>query len=143
MSKRPPSRPAHRNAVDAPVFPAGLGPAADAVGVDAQSGLEPRLGPTASRQDFSELLDALKAQGHLSAADEAAVLREYDAMLSQLRAEKTRLEAEYRARISTDGQAPADEWLAGEAAALGRRQGEQLRQLVKTIPALAPTEAAG
>jgi len=146
MSKRPPSRPANRKPGTAqrfrPDVAAGVDPG-EAVAQTPGPGAQPPLRATSSREDFSRLLDTMKAQGNISAADEAAILREYDALLAELRAEKTRLEALYRERITADGQAQADEWLAGEAAALGRKQGEQLRQLVETIPALAPIEPTG
>ncbi|MDH7452985.1 hypothetical protein QF205_07830 [Luteimonas composti] len=97
----------------------------------------------ASREEFGRLLEDIRSQGQISISDEAAILREYDEMLVELRGAKQRLEVEYRERIGRDGQADADAWLRGEAEALGRRQGEQLKRLVGTIPALAPQPAAG
>ncbi len=89
-----------------------------------------------SRMDLVDLLADLRRQGRLDVADEGALLRRYDALASELRAEKARLEAEYRERLAGDGEDATRDWLAAAAEALGRRQGEQMRQLVQTIPSL-------
>lgn len=90
----------------------------------------------ASRMDLVDLLADLRRQGQLDVADEGALLRRHDALASELRAEKARLEAEYRERLARDGEDATRDWLAAAAEALGRRQGEQMRQLVQTIPSL-------
>lgn len=154
MAKRPPNRSTHRNASqDDSVLRANMLRAAtstaegdspaDAGGAAAEAGAgaEPRF--AANRGELLDQLAELRGQGALSVADEAAILREYDGLLVQLKAEKARLEAEYRERLERDGRDETDQWLAGAAEALGRRQGEQMRRLMKTIPALAPEQAAG
>jgi len=95
-----------------------------------------------SRSELVELLDNLRQQGGLDVADEAAILRKYDGLVIELRAEKAKLEAEFRQRLARDGQDDTNAWLAEAAEALGRRQGEQMRQLVQTIPGLSPGTSA-
>jgi len=136
-----------RQAADAPfAIPVNAGPAvaATAPDPDAASGVqaESEARPVANREQLSLLLRDLLEQGRLSAADEAAILREYDVLLAQLRTEKQRLEAEYRERTARDGQEATDAWLADAAARLGRQQGEQMRRLLATIPALADEATA-
>ena len=89
-----------------------------------------------SRQEFVESLGELRAQGALDVADEAAVLRQYDMLLADLKVEKTRLEAEFRERTDREGLEAAQAWLTEAAQALGRREGTRMRQLFQTIPAL-------
>ena len=84
----------------------------------------------------------LRQQGGLDVADEAAILREYDGLVLELRAEKATLETEFRERMARDGQEKTNTWLAEAAEALGRRQGEQMRRLVQTIPGLSSGAAA-
>lgn len=150
MSKRPPQRaiPRETTGTDAPAqgfapFLVDDGPGPDNTpAASAPSGAAASPQPVAtSREELLDLLGGLRAQGNLDVGDEAAILREYDGLLVELRGEKTRLEAEYRERMARDGQARTDAWLAEAAAALGRRQGEQMRQLVQTIPGLVPASA--
>jgi len=94
------------------------------------------LPPVSSRADLVDLLQQLRGQGALDVADEAALLRQYDGLLAELRSEKSRLEVQFRERMERDGEAETNAWLASAAEALGRRQGEALRQLLRTIPAL-------
>lgn len=147
MNKRPPQRHANRPRSTGdgrlPDFVAGVpqdDPDATAHGDAAvQAGGDgARDVPVAtSREEFVEQLGDLRRQGNLSISDEAAILREYDELVVELRAEKARLEAEFRDRIVRDGQEETSAWLAEAATALGRRQGEQMRRLMKTIPAFA------
>ena len=140
MARRPPQRPVSRQTADTPfAIPVDAGPAAAAPDPDTVSGAQAvgEARPVANREQLSSLLRELLEQGRLSAADEAAILREYDVLLAQLRTEKQRLEAEYRERAVRDGQEATDAWLADAAARLGRQQGEQMRRLLATIPALA------
>ncbi len=146
MARRPPQRPVSRQAGDAPfAIPVDASPAAAAADPEASSGAHAagsEARPVANREQLSSLLRELLEQGCLSATDEAAILREYDVLLAQLRAEKQRLEAEYRERTVRDGQEATDAWLADAAARLGRQQGEQMRRLLATIPALADEATA-
>ncbi len=143
MSKRPPQRHVARNP-PAPAVDSRL----STVDLDAPSGSQSDAPPPAaardvrpapvatSREELVDLLGDLRQQGSLDVADEAALLRKYDGLLVELRAEKARLETEFRERMSRDGPEETNAWLAGAAEALGRRQGEQMRQLMTTIPAL-------
>lgn len=147
MAKRPPQRAPSRHddkdiAVDVAAFGQTAAPStarseADAArpAVDA-----PRL--PASRQEFVDSLDALRADGSLDVADEAAILREYDTLLGELKLEKTRLEAEFRERTDREGMDASQTWLSEAAEALGRRHGERMRQIFQTIPALSPPTSA-
>ncbi|MCW5580682.1 MAG: hypothetical protein KIS72_05025 [Luteimonas sp.] len=147
MNKRPPQRHANRQTPEEgdrlPDFTGGVpqgDPDATVGGeIAAQAeGNDGRDAPVAtSREEFVEQLGDLRRQGNLSIADEAAILREYDALVVELRAEKVRLEAEFRDRMARDGQEQTHAWLAEAAAALGRRQGEQMRRLMRTVPAFA------
>lgn len=148
MAKRPPQRaqPRHDDrdiAVDAAAF--ARAPAAPAAhsgpdGEPTPAADVPRL--PASRQEFVDSLDALRAEGSLDVADEAAILREYDTLLGELKVEKTRLEAEFRERSGRQGVDAGNAWLSEAAEALGRRHGERMRQIFQTIPALIqPTSA--
>ncbi|MGJ4729965.1 hypothetical protein [Luteimonas sp. SDU101] len=94
-----------------------------------------------SRGEFVETLAELRAQGSLDMADEAAILRQYDTLLADLKVEKTRLEAEFRERTDREGQDAARTWLSEAAEALGRREGTRMRQLFQTIPALSQPSA--
>lgn len=147
MSKRPPQRPATRGPAPAddrlsavhldPDAPAAVSTGAAPI-VAAQGD-----GPVAtSREELMELLGGLRRQGGLDVADEAAILRRYDGLVLELRAEKAKLEVEFRDRLARDGEVDTHAWLAEAAEALGRRQGEQMRQLVQTIPGLSPGAAA-
>jgi len=147
MSKRPPQRPVTRGPAPAddrlsavhldPDTPAGVS-TGDAPVVVAQGDA-----PVAtSRDELMDLLGGLRRQGGLDVADEAAILRRYDGLVLELRAEKAKLEAEFRDRLARDGEVETRAWLAEAAEALGRRQGEQMRQLVQTIPGLSPGAAA-
>lgn len=148
MAKRPPQRaqPRHDDrdiAVDAAAF--ARGPAASAARSEPDGELAPAADAPrlpASRREFVDSLDALRAEGSLDVADEAAILREYDVLLGELKVEKTRLEAEFRERTDREGVDASHAWLAEAAEALGRRHGERMRQIFQTIPALAqPTTA--
>lgn len=90
-----------------------------------------------NRDQLTGFLGGLREQGQLSVTDEAAVMREYDVLLAQLRTERSRLEQEFRERLPRDGQQETESWLREAAESLGRRQGEQMRQLLATIPAFA------
>lgn len=143
MAKRPPARATHRKPAAEGILPRM--PVVEDTrpgGGEADAGAERPPRPAASREQFAGLLAQALGEGHISVADEAAILREYDRLLLELTAEKQRLEADYRDRIARDGQADADTWLRGEAERLGRHQGEQLHRLVKTIPALAAQVAS-
>lgn len=99
-------------------------------------------GLPASREQLLDLLADLRLQGVLGFADEAALLRSYDSMLAELREARCALEAAFRDRIDQDGLEQAEAWLRDEAQALGRRQGEQMRRLVASMPGLATGEGA-
>lgn len=90
-----------------------------------------------NRDEFVEMLADMRQQGSLTVADEAAILRQYDGFVVELRQEKSRLEAEFRERIARDGEEDAGQWLQVAATALGQKQGEQMRRLMQTVPALA------
>lgn len=148
MSKRPPQRPIPRETASTDTPAQGFAPfLVDDGPAPAATAATPAEAPASthpvatSREELLDTLGGLRAQGHLDVGDEAAILREYDGLLVELRGEKARLEAEYRERMARDGQARTDAWLAEAAAALGRRQGEQMRQLVQTIPGLMPASA--
>lgn len=146
MSKRPVQRQASRGVdtgqVDPPVADIQ---AARLAGQMATAGRpEPRSVPgivPTSREELSGMLDELRERTGLGVADEAAILREYDGLAVELRAEKMRLATEFRERSERDGPDDANVWLTEAAAALGRRQGEQMRQLVQTIPAFTQAQA--
>lgn len=104
----------------------------------------PRAIPVArSREEFIDMLGDLRRQGSLDHSDEAALLREYDGLVVELRAEKARLEVEFGDRMARDGEDATQAWLAQAAEALGRRQGERMRQLIATIPAFSSQLAPG
>lgn len=143
MSKRPPLRHATRETA-APVLDTRL----SAANLDMAPGSQADAAPVGqddagdvpaarNRDELVALLGDLRQQGSLDVADEAAILREYDALLADLHVEKAKLEAEFNRRLAQDGREETDAWLAGAAEALGRRQGEQMRRLMKTIPAVA------
>lgn len=147
MSKRPPQRPSQRAAQAAgsrlpftSVDPPGTTASPD--GASAGSGTRQAAPVATSREELVDLLGDLRQQGSLGVADEAAILRRYDGLLVELRAEKAKLEAEFRERLERDGQDKTNAWLAEAAEGLGRRQGEQMRQLVQTIPGLASSPPA-
>lgn len=112
---------------------------ADAIGGTPEP-VPPAAGPT-SRAELAGMLDELRGRGGLAVADEAAILREYDGLAMELRAEKARLATEFRERSERDGLDEANVWLAEAAEALGRRQGERMRRLVQTIPAFTQAPA--
>lgn len=153
MAKRPPQRPANRSTAQSGVLDAGAlraagtaqdpgtGGATAAPMPPPPTGIAPRL--AGNRDEFLQMLGELRDQGSVSVADEAAIVREYDGLVAQLRTEKGQLETEYRQRLDRDGREATDAWLAEAAEALGRRHGEHMRQLFKTIPALAQGQAAG
>lgn len=151
MTKRPPQRPAGRPAAEAaPSFVPPVGMGAMASGIDADAGPAAETPaprgegrPVANRDQLASLLGDLLDQGSISVADEAAILREYDLLLSQLRVEKQRLEVEYRERVARDGEDATQAWLTEAATRLGRQQGEQMQRLLATMPALAREAAAG
>ncbi|WP_202845417.1 hypothetical protein [Luteimonas saliphila] len=142
MAKRPPQRP-QRKPDDGPAVPFGTAAFAHDVDAQAAPAVDPpeahraaSLALPTSREEFIESLGEMRAQGSLDVADEAAILREYDVLLGELKSDKARLEAEFRERTSRDGQDASRAWLAEAAEALGRRQGERMRHLFQTIPAL-------
>ncbi|MGY1519249.1 hypothetical protein [Luteimonas sp. A482] len=146
MSKRPVQRQASRGTSTAQVDQSVAG--MQAAGLSGQPAIagNPELQATpgavpASREELTGMLDELRERRGLGVADEAAILREYDGLTVELRAEKTRLAAEFRERSKRDGLEEANAWLAAAADALGRRQGEQMRQLVQTIPAFTQAQA--
>ena len=149
MARRPPQRVQTRHddsgaALDPGAFVQAGSPPLPARGQSAEPGpaADARELPR-SRQEFVESLGELRAQGALDVADEAAVLRQYDVLLADLKIEKKRLEAEFRERTDREGLDAAQAWLAEAAQALGRREGTRMRQLFQTIPALsAPTAPA-
>jgi len=107
--------------------------------VPGEVGAAPRVEARAfpvSRQEFVDSLAELREQGSLDVADEAAVLREYDQLLAELKVEKSRLEVEFRERTDREGLQAAQGWLSEAAGALGRQQGMRMRNLLQTIPAL-------
>lgn len=142
MSKRPPLRPRHADAVDGGPPPG--------VAVDREWSAVASPGPAVtavadgagSRGQLLELLTDLGLQGALSAADEGALLRRYDAMLAELREARGVLEAAFRERLDEDGREQAEAWLRDQAHALGRREGERMRALVADMPGLAGSEGA-
>ena len=144
MSKRPPQRQPNRSTppvADSRLSVVSLdpaGPSGDSKPDTAPSGAAAdAAGPVpTSREELVDLLGSLRQQGGLDVADEAAILREYDGLVLELRAEKATLETEFRERLARDGQEKTNAWLAEAAEALGKRQGEQMRQLVQTIPGL-------
>lgn len=154
MAKRPPQRPIPRKTGDGGALPflhaadAGGGPredydeAAGSADVAAHGGTVDRSRLAGNRSEFVAFLGDVREQGGLGVADEAAILREYDSLLAQLRAERGELEREYRTRLTRDGQDETEAWLKQAAEALGRRQGEQMRRLLDTIPAFAAGQAA-
>ncbi|MDH5834471.1 hypothetical protein [Luteimonas kalidii] len=148
MSRRPPQRSVHRSqpAADGRLSAAQFDPEPVSDASAGEPGASEQVdGPppvATSRSELVELLDDLRQQGGLDVADEAAILRKYDALVIELRAEKAKLEAEFRERLARDGQDDTNAWLADAAEALGRRQGEQMRQLVQTIPGLSPGTSA-
>lgn len=153
MAKRPPQRPLPRKTADGSALsfhaagasggiPQEPDDAAGAPHASAQSGTVDASRLAGNRGEFVAFLGDLREQGGLGVADEAAVLREYDGLLAQLRAERGELEREYRTRLTRDGQDETDAWLKTAAEALGRRQGEQMRRLLDTIPAFVSQRAA-
>jgi len=139
MANRPPQRAQRRPDGDAILVPPrGVAHELGATGgppVQAAASAEVRAVP-ASRERFLDLLAGLRAQGGLALTDEAAILREYDLLLAELDRDKARLEVEFRERTARDGDEAGKLWLAAAAEALGRRQGERMRHLLQTIPAL-------
>jgi len=138
MANRPPQRAQRRPDGDAILVPRGVAHELGATGgppVQAAASAEVRAVP-ASRERFLDLLAGLRAQGGLALTDEAAILREYDLLLAELDRDKARLEVEFRERTARDGDEAGKLWLAAAAEALGRRQGERMRHLLQTIPAL-------
>lgn len=93
--------------------------------------------PATNRQEFIESLVELRRHGAMDVADEAALVRQYDELLEELRGEKVRLEPEYQRRCRDDGRDAADAWLSDAAEALGRSQGARVRALMQSIPAIA------
>lgn len=143
MNKRPPQRhiPVAREQVEgAPRSFAGLAadaaPAAGGEGTGDADGAPPQA-MAVNRDEFVEMLADMRRQGSLTVADEAAILRQYDGFVVELRQEKSRLEAEFRDRIARDGEEEAGQWLQAAATALGEKQGEQMRRLMQTVPTLA------
>lgn len=136
------TRPAGGEAPAATIaVPGGIDPAVAPAAAQAAPGGEVRALPL-SREEFVDSLADLRAQGSLDLADEAAVLREYDQLLTELKLEKSQLESEFRERSARDGMDAAQGWLSEAAGALGRRQGLRMRQLFQTIPALQPPAPA-
>lgn len=138
MARRPPQRtqtkPSGSDADSRVAFP-GIDPAAGTGDPGTAPRVDARAFP-ASREEFVGNLAELREQGSLDVADEAAVLREYDQLLAELKVEKSRLEAEFRERTEREGLDAAQSWLSEAAGALGRQQGTRMRNLFQTIPAL-------
>jgi hypothetical protein len=141
MANRPPQRPQRRLDSDAAPLQAGVARSraeAAAPAPDASGGGRPL---PSSREGFIEMLGEMRAQGALAVADEAAILREYDLLLDELKGEKSRLEAEFRERTVRDGDEAGKAWLAEAAETLGRHQGARMRHLFQTIPALSQSSS--
>lgn len=142
MARRPPQRVQPRQddnpaQVSASVFAREPAPTANGRD-DAPMSSAPAEAPNLplNRREFVETLGELRVQGSLDVADEAAILRQYDVLVADLKVEKTRLEVEFRERTRREGQDAARTWLSEAAEALGRREGARMRQLFQTIPAL-------
>lgn len=148
MAKRPPQRPPSRktasagNALSFPVAGHGAGAAGNDGAASAQDTAIDASRLAGDRDQFAAHLGGLRDHGNLSVADEAAILREYDGLLAQLRTERGELEREFRERLGRDGGEDAEAWLRQMAEALGRRQGERMRRLFGTIPAFTAHSAA-
>lgn len=136
MANRPPQRPQRRLDSDAVTLQAGVARGRAETSVPAAGPSDDPPPMPASREGFIEMLAGMRAQGALGVGDEAAILREYDLLLDELKGEKRRLEVEFRERTIRDGEEAGEAWLAGVAETLGRHQGARLRRLFQTIPAL-------
>jgi hypothetical protein len=147
MNKRPPQRqvPRPEPAADPRIAFASSGAVVPGSpdATPASSAGDRELPAVSSRADLVDLLQELRSHGALDVGDEAALLRQYDGLLAELRSEKSRLEVEFRERLARDGEDDTNAWLASAAEALGRRQGETLRQLLRTIPALSAPLGTG
>ncbi len=144
MYRRPPQRrpsDPREQAVHAYLQFTGVASVAGPAAGEAQEGAAGETeGPApmaANREEFVEMLADMRRQGSLTVADEAAILRDYDGFVVELRHEKARLEAEFRDRVVRDGEQDAGQWLEAAATSLGRKQGERMRRLMQTVPALA------
>lgn len=85
------------------------------------------------REDWLQRVRALREAGAIDDADEHALIRQYDERAQRLREELAKLVPEYRRRLSRDGEAPENRWLADIAEAMGRRDGEETRQALAAL----------
>lgn len=83
--------------------------------------------------DIQATLDAARADGLIDAGDENALIRHADGRANELKEALDRIATEYQSRVRDDGQSNADQWLAATAEAMGRRDGEETRQLLSSI----------
>ena len=86
-----------------------------------------------NRNELIARLEDLRAQGVLGSAEEAELLRHFDALVRDSELEKARLEPEYERRLQQDGEQAARDWLADEARSLGERQGRATRELTDRL----------
>lgn len=85
------------------------------------------------REQWLERVRSLREAGAIDDADEHALIRQYDERAQRLREELAQLVPEYRRRLSSEGEVPANRWLADTAEAMGRRDGEETRQALAAL----------
>lgn len=83
--------------------------------------------------DFDASLESAREEGLIDAGDENAIVRGLADRQAAVEAWLAKITPEYKERVERDGQAPADEWLADSARALGQQHGAETRQLLSTI----------
>lgn len=100
---------------------------------DAHGAPAPSVDAGAQRRQWIDALDELLANGIIDAEDQGSLIRHYDAHRQSIDEDLARIAPEYQRRVSADGQALADEWLAETAHEIGRRDGEGTRRLVDQL----------
>ena len=81
------------------------------------------------RRLYMGRLAALREAGSIGEKEEIELIRHFHAMRASLEAALARLAPEYRRRAECEGETHAIAWLADEAEALGRREGEATRRI--------------
>ena len=96
------------------------------------TGQNPGQGPQ-NREELLEALTRLRAEGAIDEAEETTLIRHYDELQHEYKAELAKAEPEFLRRCEQDGKEAATKWLAGMAHELGRRQGEATRKITDQL----------
>lgn len=99
------------------------------------AGQNPGQGPQ-NREELLEALTRLRAEGAIDEAEETTLIRHYDELQQEFKAEMAKVEPEFRRRCEEDGKEAATKWLGEAAGELGRRHGEATRKITDQLRAV-------